>query len=103
MPSVPAFPQAVYVEYDEQVDFEIHVVPLEIQVDPQAKHYAVVVPVAAEQFVYRAQAAAAIPAAGSHPQLPSVPIIQLAYKTVFEHPVIAIQFVPLVVQSGDAA
>ena len=61
------------------------------------------VPEAAEQFVNKPHAATVAPAAGSHPQLPSVPIIQLAYKTVFEHPVIAIQFVPLVVQSSDAA
>ena len=58
---------------------------------------------AAEQFVNKAQAAVFDPAAGSHPQFPSVPIMQLAYRTVFEHPVIAIQFVPLVVQSGDTA
>ena len=58
---------------------------------------------AAEQFVNRAQAAVVVPAAGSHPQLPSVPIMQLAYKTVLEHPVIAMQFVPFVVHRGDAA
>ena len=89
--------------YDEHVVFEIQAVPFDTQVGPQAKHYAVVVPVAAEQFVYKAQAAAVVPAAGNHPQFPSVPTMQLAYKTVFEHPVIAIQFVPLVVQSGEAA
>ena len=43
------------------------------------------------------------PTAGNHPQVPSVPKMQLAYKTVFVHPVIAIQFVPFVVQSGEAA
>ena len=57
---------------------------------------------AAEQFVNKAQAALVDPEAGNHPQFPSVPMIQLAYKMVFEHPVIAIQFVPLVVQRGDA-
>ena len=36
VPSVPAFPQAICVEYDEQVDLEIQAVPFEIQVDPQA-------------------------------------------------------------------
>ena len=39
--------------------------------------------------------------AGNQPQFPSVPIIQLAYKVVAAHPVIAMQVVPLVVQSGD--
>ena len=58
---------------------------------------------APEQFVNKAQAAELDPAAGRNPQLPSVPIIQLAYRNVLEHPVIAIQFVPFVVQSGDAA
>ena len=53
--------------------------------------------------MYKAQAAAVAPAAGNHPQFPSVPIMQLAYKTVLEHPVIAIQVVPLVVHSGEAA
>ena len=43
------------------------------------------------------------PAAGNHPQVPSVPIMQLAYKTVLVHPVMAMQFVPFVVQSVDAA
>ena len=51
----------------------------------------------------REQAAEVVPSDGSHPQFPSVPTMQLAYKTVFEHPVIAMQFVPLVVQSGVAA
>ena len=78
VPSVPAFPHPVYVVYDEHVDLEIQVVPFETHVDPQAEHYAVVVPVAAVQFVYKAQAAAVVPAAGNHPQFPSVPKMQLA-------------------------
>ena len=39
-------------EYDEQVDLEIQVVPSDMQVGPQAKHLAVVVAIAAVQFVY---------------------------------------------------
>ena len=81
----------------------MHVVPFEIQVCPQAWHIAVVVPVAASQLVNKAQAAAVVPAAGSHPQFPSVPKMQLAYTTVFEHPVIGIQVEPFVVQSGETA
>lgn len=73
-----------------------------MQADPQAVHYAVVVPVAAAQFVNKEHEAAVVPEAGSHPQFPSVPKIQLAYKTVLEHPVIAIQVVPFVVQRGEA-
>ena len=64
------------------MDFARQVVPFEIQVGPQAWQTAVVAPVAAAQFVNKAQAAAVVPAAGSHPQFPSVPKIQLAYKTV---------------------
>ena len=45
----------------------------------------------------------AVPVAGNHPQFPSVPKMQLAYKVVTEHPVIAIQVVPLVVQIGDTS
>ena len=41
--------------------------------------------------------------AGSHPQFPSVPIIQLAYEIVNAHPVIGIQLIPLVVQNLDIA
>ena len=60
----------------------MQVVPFEMQVGPQAWHIAVVVPEAAVQFVNKEQAAAVVPAAGSHPQFPSVPKTQLAYKTV---------------------
>ena len=52
-------------------------------------------------MVYKAHYAVAVPAAGNHPQFPSVPIMQLAYKVVNEHPVIAIHVVPFVVQSGE--
>ena len=45
----------------------------------------------------KAHFALLVPDAGSHPQIPSVPIIQLAYEIVFSQDVIAIQLVPLVV------
>ena len=87
--------------YDEHVVLAMQAVPFETQVDPQSKHYAVVVPVAAVHVVYKAHWAVAVPAAGNQPQFPSVPKMQLAYKVVMAHPVIAIQVVPLVVQRGD--
>ena len=40
--------------YDEHVVLAMHAVPLETQVDPQIKHYAVVVPYAAAHEVYKA-------------------------------------------------
>ena len=39
--------------------------------------------------------------AGNHPHCPSVPLKQLIYNFVNEHPVIATQVIPLVVQYGD--
>ena len=48
-----------------------------------------------------AQLAFAVPDAGNHPQFPSVPIIQLTYDMNLEQAVIAIQFIPLVVQWGE--
>ena len=87
--------------YDEHVVFDMHDVPFETQVGPQSKHYVVEVPYAIEHYVYNAHWAVTVPVAGNQPQFPSVPIIQLAYMVVTAHPVIAMQVVPLVVQSGD--
>ena len=56
----------------------MHDVPFETQVDPQSKHWVVVVPWATVQEVNKAHEGAADPAAGNHPQFPSVPIMQLA-------------------------
>ena len=46
----------------------------------------------------KAQLALLVPEAGSHPQVPSVPMMQLAYEIVFAQDVIGTQLVPLVVQ-----
>ena len=78
----------------------MHDTPSVMQDFPHYLHYYVVVPFAAVQLVYNEQ----LPLLdiGNHPHIPSVPNIQLAYNRVFEQDVIAMQFVPLVVQCGDA-
>ena len=58
---------------------------------PHNLHYCVVVALAAVQLVYKAQLLVLDPYAGNHPHVPSVPIIQLAYKRVFAQDVIAMQ------------
>ena len=50
--------------------------------------------IAAVQFVNRAQLAFVDTDAGSHPQFPFVPIMQLACEIVFAQDVIAIQLIP---------